>query len=287
MLKIGKTTLELLKKVHLPGMGAIIRLFLIVPRVKIACNYLLPNLGLAVRWIFESKETTNFSYDLTPVNKLYMANIIGIVTGQSVVKIEKYIKEVENNSSLKKHIKNMILISPDKFRLGPLVAYGRRIGWYALIRAVKPKVIVESGVEQGLGSCIICEALKMNKKEGYFGEYFGIDITPDAGAFFTEDYKEYGKILYGDSIKTLKNFKYKVNVYINDSDHHFNYEAKEYQTIQKLLDKDSYVLGDNSSESPELCKFAERTGRRYTFFKEQPANHWYPGSGIGFAFGKH
>jgi hypothetical protein len=33
-----------------------------------------------------------------------------------------------------------------------------------------------------------------------------------------------------------------------------------------------------------LSDFAARTRRRFLFFKEQPANHWWPGDGIGAAW---
>jgi hypothetical protein len=28
----------------------------------------------------------------------------------------------------------------------------------------------------------------------------------------------------------------------------------------------------------------EENGRRFLFFKEEPAQHWYPGAGIGFSY---
>jgi predicted O-methyltransferase YrrM len=165
-----------------------------------------------------------------------------------------------------------------------MVAYGRRLGWYAVVRAIKPKVVMETGVDQGLGSCILAEALRKNDAGGKKGRYFGTDILPEAGQLFTGEYKNYGEILYGDSLETLKNFKRKIDVFINDSDHNPKYEAKEYQIISKLLKKSSIVMGDNSHGSPELCKFAERTNRKFTFFKERPEDHWYYGAGIGFAY---
>ena len=261
-------------------------ILLIPPRAKMASSYLSPPIRLAFKWLFESRETSNFSYSLTNRNNLYLAHSIGAVTGQSVEKIKGYINEIENNENLKKHIANYIKEGPNNFTLGPLIAYGRRVGWYAVVRAVKPKVVVETGAAQGLGSCIIVEALKKNLEEGAKGKYFGTDIMPDAGALLIGDYKKYGEILYGDSIKSLKKLKNKIDVFINDSDHSSKYEKKEYQTIEKLLRENSVILGDNSHESEELCKFAEKTNRNFIFFKEQPKNHWYPGAGIGIAYRK-
>ncbi len=264
----------------------IVHTILIPVRVKIVSRYLSPTMKTAIKWLFKSRETSNFSYNLTNTNKLYLTHVIGVVTGKPVSKIKSYIDEIERNTKLKKHIVNYIKTSSDNFTLGPLVAYGRRVGWYAVVRAIKPKIVVETGAAQGLGSCIIVEALKKNLEEGIKGRYYGTDILPDAGALFDGDYKKYGEILYGDSITSLRKFKNKIDLFINDSDHSSKYERKEYQTIISLLKDESVILGDNSHESEELCKFAESTNRNFIFFKEQPIDHWYPGAGIGIAFRK-
>ncbi len=43
------------------------------------------------------------------------------------------------------------------------------------------------------------------------------------------------------------------------------------------------MLSDNSHASPSLPDWADRTGRRFVFFDERPAGHWYSGAGIGVA----
>ena len=63
--------------------------------------------------------------------------------------------------------------------------FGRRLGWYAIARATKPKVIVETGVERGHGSVLLCSAILHNAIEGFPGRYFGTDIDPSAGWLLT------------------------------------------------------------------------------------------------------
>jgi hypothetical protein len=50
------------------------------------------------------------------------------------------------------------------------------------------------------------------------------------------------------------------------------------------LARDGVVIGDNAHCTTELLEFAEKTGRRFLFFREEPKDHWYPGAGIGAAF---
>lgn len=262
-----------------------IRYALMIPRrLKIVSGYLLPNTRLAIRWLFDSREIDNFTYDLTSLNKEYLVNVVNVVTGVDRIRIEKYIRELEDNTGLRNHINYFMSKDTERYHLGPLEGYGRRLGWYAFVRALKPRVVMETGVDWGLGSCVITEALMRNAAEGAEGKYFGTDIRPEAGALFIGKYRKYGEILYGDSIKTLRKFKRRIDIFINDSDHSPIYEAKEYATINRLLKRDSLILGDNSHCSAALSKFAVRTKRKFIFFAESPAEHWYPGAGIGIAY---
>ena len=40
----------------------------------------------------------------------------------------------------------------------------------------------------------------------------------------------------------------------------------------------------DSLNRDQLSDWAERSGRHYLFFKEQPLDHWWPGDGIGAAW---
>ena len=164
------------------------------------------------------------------------------------------------------------------------IQYGRRLGWYAIIRAVKPRVVVETGVDKGLGACVLAAALLRNAQEGQQGYYYGTDINPAAGYLLGGPYARAGRILYGDSIESLERLEETIDVFINDSDHSAAYEAAEYRTVQPKLSKTALLIGDNAHTTDKLLEFALETGRTFLFFKEQPAGHWYPGAGIGVAF---
>ena len=137
-----------------------------------------------------------------------------------------------------------------------------------------------------MGSVILTEAIIKNKLEGHEGEYIGTDINANAGYLFDEIYSENGKILYGDSIESLKKLNAKIDLFINDSDHSAEYEKREYETILSKLHKDSVILGDNSHSTSELLNFSIKNNRNFVLFKERPKNHWYPGAGIGISYTK-
>ena len=239
------------------------------------------------KWGFSSKEDTNYTYDLTPSNILYLAKTIAVVTNSDYKEALGYINEIQNDAALKKSIMETIAGSPQKRYADNEVRFGRRLGWYAFARILKPEIIVETGVDKGLGSVVLCAALLRNKQEGYEGRYYGTDINPNAGYFLSGKYKEVGQILYGDSITTLSGFTDNIDLFINDSDHSAEYEYREYQTIKNRITEKTVILGDNSSITDKLAIFSNEAGRDFIYFQEVPSNHWYPGSGIGISFNKY
>ena len=247
-------------------------------------NYFFNNYLQMIRWVFNSKEDTNYTYHLTEENLNYLAQTIACVTKSNFSSIINYFSEAQQNGELIQHIQTTIQHSDQKKFTDKEVRFGRRLGWYAFVRILKPKIVIETGVDKGLGSVLICSALLENKKEGFNGRYFGTDINPKAGFLLTGKYKEVGEILYGDSIDSLSGFKENIDIFINDSDHSSHYEYREYNTVKPLLGEKGIILGDNAHCTDQLSKFSLENDRHFLYFQEKPKNHWYPGGGIGISF---
>ncbi len=236
-----------------------------------------------IRWWWRSRETTNYTYDLTPLSRRYLVHFLADATGADRATVAAYIAELEEDEALRQHIRDSISASTEGFKADREVRYGKRLGWYALARILKPTVVVETGVDKGLGSVVLAAALLRNAAEGKPGYYFGTDINPRAGYLLSGKYATIGQILYGDSIESLCAFDRPIDLFINDSDHSATYEAREYETIANKLSPQAVILGDNCELTDALCTFAEATGRRFIFWREEPSDHWFPGGGIGLA----
>jgi len=265
----------------------IFKVIILFPPVRIyfrrnfALSYYKPKIRQIRRWALKRTENDNFYYSLSPKNLIELGSMISIITGKSRDEIDIYFKEIEKNQELHEHIES--IWANDAAMRDSVLGFGRRVGWYALARALKPKVIVETGVHHGVGACVLITALMKNSSEGFHGNYYGTDIDPNAGVLLSGDFTKYGKILYGDSITSIKNFEQDIDFFINDSDHSEIYEAQEYEVVKSKLASNSIILGDNSHVTDKLSKFAQISGRPYLFFKEEPSNHWYPGAGIGIS----
>ena len=270
-------------------MKRIIKKFLFLRRIKdglLATKYFNIKYFQIFKWLFKSREDTNYTYDLTDQNLNELYKLLENIFEVDYNEIKSYSEELLNNTEIKKYLKNKIQSSQFKNFADSEIKFCRRIGWYIVTRIIKPKLIIETGVDKGMGSVILSEAIIKNKQDGYEGEYYGTDINPKAGYLFDDIYSKNGKIIYGDSVESLKKIDKQIDLFINDSDHSAVYEAKEYKTIINKLSKNSVILGDNSHSTDELLRFSIQQNRNFVLFRERPLNHWYPGAGIGISFKK-
>jgi hypothetical protein len=259
-------------------------ILLIPVRFRMALAYYTPRLKRIVTWTLSSREFTNFTYEITLENCEYLAHTVSVATGAPYATAMGYIRELQSDQELQKHILDRASASSMRYCCDQRCEFGRRMGWYAFVRILKPRVVVETGVDKGLGSVVLCAALIRNEAEGCPGRYFGTDKNPDAGFLLGEPYSRVGKILYADSIQSLQPIR-EIDIFINDSDHSAEYERREYETIAPKLGKGGgLILGDNAHCTDVLAKFSAERGRQFIFFQEQPKEHWYPGAGIGISF---
>lgn len=260
------------------------RLGLMPIRLNRALRYEWPRIRNICTWLFASRETTNFTYDLTERNLSHLADIVAMVTGCPREAATQYLYEPTRDHVLLSHIRRTVIRSPFRFKSDIEPHFGRRLGWYAFARALKPRIVVETGVDKGLGSVLLCSAIAQNVREGFPGCYYGTDINPRAGFLLCGEYAAMGKILYGDSIESLRKLPCSVDLFINDSDHSAQYESSEYETIAAKLSPSAVILGDNAHATDSLRRFAIQSHKQFLFFCESPTRHWYPGGGIGISF---
>jgi Methyltransferase domain len=260
------------------------RVALFAYRTQFALGHFRKPVSHLFKWLIHSRETTNFTYDLEEKNKRYLAAVVADVVDADFLEIMTYFKEIEEDDDLRKHIAAATQRSDWAITADKDVRLGSRIGWYAIARAMKPQIVIEAGVDKGLGSCVIAAALKRNAREGHAGRYYGLDINPKAGYLLSGEYAVHGSMLYGDSVRSLEQFDGIIDLYISDSDHSADYEAREYAAITNKLSDRAIVLGDNSHVTDKLLEFSLATDRRFAYFQEKPFEHWYPGGGCGMSY---
>jgi len=202
------------------------------------------------------------------------------VTGGSTQEAAEWIFEIVEDEELRSFVSRAIASSPRRGLADREVRVGRRAGWYAVIRALKPAHVVETGTDKGLGSVVIAAALLRNG----CGHLTTIDINPASGYLIGGSYAEVTTRLLGDSITAISGLEPGVGVFIHDSDHSAEHELHELRAIEPLLLPEARVLSDNAHATDSLMEWALQTRRQFLYFQEVPDRHWYPGAGIGAAW---
>lgn len=229
----------------------------------------------SINYIINSEEKSNFSYRLTGLNKEQLAGFVSTIVEMPIEEAEGYINEIENDEELREHIRNNASKSDLK---DP--KFARRIGWYAFVRASEPQVVIESGVKDGLGTCVIASALRKNNS----GIVIGIDSKQSSGILFSKPYSEFGEIRINNSVDELEEFEEKIDVFIHDSKHTKDYIKDELKAIESNINSDSLLISDASHHSDAFYNYSKENDRKYLFFKEETDSHWFPGAGIGVSF---
>lgn len=242
-------------------------------------------LRTSARWLFASREHHNYTYDLTPLSREHLAWFVSTVCDVPVERVRGYLGEIEADDQLRDHIKRATASSARRGLADREVKFARRIGWYAIVRTKRPAHVVETGVDKGLGTCVIAAALLRNAAEGYPGRVTSLDINPEAGYLTkAEPWSSVVDLIIGDSLVSIERLDRPVDLFLHDSDHSVEHERAEFEAIESHLAPDAVLLTDNATVTNVLAEYAERTGRRFLVYRETPADHWYPGDGIGLAW---
>jgi predicted O-methyltransferase YrrM len=241
-------------------------------------------IGASLRWLVTSREHTNFTYDLTPLSREHLAWLVSEVCGLRASQVRSYFDELDSDDGLRRHIEARSARAARRGLADSAARYGRRLGWYAIVRARAPKLVVETGIDKGLGTCVMASALLRNAAEGREGRIMSIDVNPDAGYLVAPPWAKVVELVTNDSLRALAQVDEPVDVFLHDSDHTAAHEAAELRAIEPHMARHGVLLTDNATVTNVLAEHAEATGRRFLAFRETPADHWFPGEGLGAAW---
>ena len=163
--------------------------------------------------------------------------------------------------------------------------FGRRLGWYAIARIRRPRLIVETGVHDGLGSTALLRALERNAADGFPGELVSIDIRRSVGWLIPDGLRPRHRLVIGDALVNITSAAADrpIDMFIHDSDHRYEHETAEFETAVRVAAPNAILLSDNAHASSAFADLCARHGLAYRFWHEVPRGHFYPGAGIGIS----
>ncbi|GAA0671056.1 class I SAM-dependent methyltransferase [Kitasatospora atroaurantiaca] len=234
-------------------------------------------------WLVRSREHVHYTYDLEPHNLEHLAWFVATVTGSRVDAVRGYLAEAQEDAELRRVLGAGLARSDRRATTDPVIRYGRRIGWYAMVRALKPRFVVETGTNRGMGSVVIAAALLRNGT----GRLATADIDDRSGELIIPPYDKVVDHVVSDSLEFLAGPAVRqdpIDLLFADTGHTAEHERAELAAATPLLSPGAVVLATKAYCWPELSRWAEEQGREFLFFNEQPRDHWYPGVGIGASF---
>ncbi|WP_037607219.1 class I SAM-dependent methyltransferase [Streptacidiphilus rugosus] len=234
-------------------------------------------------WLVRSREHVHYSYDLEPRNQEHLAWFVATATGCRVDAARGYMAELRDDEQLRRVITEGLVRSPRRATIDPLLRYGRRIGWYAFVRALRPQFVVETGTNRGLGSAVMAAALLRNGG----GTLSTVDLDPRGGELILPPYRQVVRHTVGDSLSFLNGLAERqqpIDLLVVDTGYTAEHERAELAAATPLLADHAVVIATKSYCWQELSGWSEDQGRNFLHFAEEPRDHWYPGVGIGVSF---
>jgi hypothetical protein len=217
-----------------------------------------------ISYILLDPELQNFTYEIR--NREELSGWLDALFGAG-----HYIAELDRNEQLRSDLRRKVRWRPASKRQIPL---GRRAGWYAIVRALRPTRVVETGTHDGLGSTTILAALERNGS----GELVSIDPQPGTGWLVPDSLRHRWRSIRGKSYDVMPSLG-SIDLFIHDSLHTPECETWELETAAGLGAK--VLLSDNAHAADTARRFATDRGAAFSVWREQVADHFYPGGGIG------
>jgi predicted O-methyltransferase YrrM len=232
------------------------------------------------KFLFFDRELTNFTYELRNRDDL----VRFLSDSLQLPQAKQYLEEIETDAEFRRMMDAAYGSRRDR---NPRAKYGRRMGWYVIVRSLKPKVIFETGTHDGLGASIFARALQKNAKEGQRGTLYTFDIDPTSGWLVPAELRRHVGFVRGSVTdmmpKTLAQLGAKVDLFIHDSIHTYEHESWEIETVAPHVAPGGMILTDNAHQTDALKDFAAKKGFPFHYWREKPRAHPHPGGSIGAA----
>ena len=136
---------------------------------------------------------------------------------------------------------------------------------YVLARALKPEVVVETGVASGISSSFILKALDKNGRgrlysiDLHYREGVAVPFGKELGWIIPEELRYRWSLNLGESIKVLPKLLDElgsVNIFLHDSRHTYKTMMSEYIIVWSFL-KDGVLLSDDVACNDAFLDFAD------------------------------
>ncbi len=239
-----------------------------------------PQPATYLKHVFLDPEVDNFTYELDNAEELapFLAGALGVPLPTA----EQLLAEAEQDEELHDALTRRVRWRFDTKRRLHL---GRRVLWYAIVRHVRPKLVVEVGVQEGLGTLVLLRALERNAHEGAPGRLTSIDPLPSAGWLVPERLRAGWTFVNARSEEGLAETLdgQIVDVLLSDSGGDYHRELFELEQAVQHGSPSLVLIAGSGDHTTALPEISAQHGLRYSRFAERPKAHFFRGTATAVA----
>ncbi|MCW3032252.1 MAG: hypothetical protein JWM60_597 [Solirubrobacterales bacterium] len=225
-------------------------------------------------------EIESFSYELD--DEVQAISALAAAVGRPAEELLAYAAEVREDPELGRRLWRHLRWRFDLKRRPQL---GHRLAWYVLVRAFKPKLVVETGIYLGFGSLALLRALDRNAEEGDPGELMSFDIVPAAGAVVREALRHRWRRYIGTTKDTLPAALEgrQVDMLFQDTPHTEENQRFEFGLALSHSGERLLLMDCSGGYAPTLRSLCAERGGAYREVAMRSRGHIHPGAPLTFA----
>jgi predicted O-methyltransferase YrrM len=245
---------------------------------------IIRNEGLPVRehlrYILLDPEVESYTYRVA--NVAGMLETIADATGAPIDELRRYVLEADTDPELRDNLARRLRWRLDVKRRPELA---NRLGWYVLIRALRPRLIVETGIYNGFGSLTLLRALERNELDGTVGELISFDSSELAGTFVDRRRHPGWRRVVGMTTDVLEDTLAgrEIGALFQDSDHSVAVQQLEFGTALAQSEPTLLLVDASGGQTPVLEQLSRERGGDYRRVRLGATDHWYQRGELTFA----
>jgi hypothetical protein len=230
------------------------------------------------RFVLFAPDVGDFSYEIG--NDGELVAVLARALALEPAMIAGYLAEIRTDAALTRELAARTRWRPDMSRR---VGLGHRVAWYVVARALKPRLVVETGIKHGIGAVVLLAALERNAREGSPGHLISFDPDPFSGWIVPDRLRREWEPVYAftsDELEARLEAQ-EVDLFVCDTPPDYELESFEMRTAIRHAASGIVLIAGNGERTTALPEVTAEMHGEYHFFAEQPLHDVYPGAGLG------
>ena len=237
--------------------------------------------GRNLAYVLWDPELESHTYDIANLDEL--ADFLATELGADRERVLGYLHEPEGDPVFNEEWARRMRF---RFDVKHRAQLANRLIWWGIVRTLRPELVVECGIFNGVGSLVLLRALERNRAEGSAGQLISIDSDPTMGWAVPPALEEQWITVEGFTSDVLEDTLKgrEVGMLIHDTPHTYENQMLEFSAALRHPAERMVLIDSSGGQTPALEELCKREGGRYRYFREKPKDHFYPGNGSGIAF---